>query len=135
MNVLKFADKEFAARLTQLAAASSLFDPVVEERARGIIAAVRERGDAALLELTERFDGAQLTAEQLAVSQAELFSAAVTAEVSAMPQSLSPIRLGTKAGSSSVPMAEAKPEAAWMISSKAGRARQGPSWPKPVATA
>ena len=58
MNVLKFADKEFAARLTQLAAASSLFDPVVEERARGIIAAVRERGDAALLELTERFDGA-----------------------------------------------------------------------------
>lgn len=82
MNVLKFADKEFAARLTQLAAASSLFDPVVEERARGIIAAVRERGDAALLELTERFDGAQLTAEQLAVSQAELFSAAVTADTS-----------------------------------------------------
>lgn len=82
MNVLKFADKDFAARLTQLAAASSLFDPVVEERARGIIAAVRERGDAALLELTERFDGAQLTAEQLAVSQAELFSAAVTADTS-----------------------------------------------------
>ena len=80
MNVLKFADKDFAARLTQLAASSSLFDPVVEERARGIIAAVRERGDAALLELTERFDGAQLTAEQLAVSQAELFSAALTAD-------------------------------------------------------
>ena len=82
MNVLKFADKDFAARLTQLAASSSLFDPVVEERARGIIAAVRERGDSALLELTERFDGAQLTAEQLAVSQAELFSAAVTADTS-----------------------------------------------------
>lgn len=82
MNVLKFSDKDFAARLTQLAATSSLFDPVVEERARGIIAAVRERGDAALLELTERFDGAQLTAEQLAVSQAELFSAALTADVS-----------------------------------------------------
>ena len=82
MNVLKFADKDFAARLAQLAASSSLFDPVVEERARGIIAAVRERGDAALLELTERFDGAQLTAEQLAVSQAELFSAALTADVS-----------------------------------------------------
>ena len=82
MNVLKFSDKDFAARLTQLAATSSLFDPVVEERARGIVAAVRERGDAALLELTERFDGAQLTAEQLAVSQAELFSAALTADVS-----------------------------------------------------
>ena len=62
-------------------------------------------------------------------------SAAVTAEVSAMPQILSPISDGTKAGSSSVPIAAAKPEAAWMISSKAGRARQGPSWPKPVAVA
>ena len=39
-------------------------------------------------------------------------SAAVTAEVNAMPQILSPIRLGTKAGSSSVPIADAKPEAA-----------------------
>ena len=80
MNVLKFSDKDFAARLDQLAAASSLFDPVVEERARGIVAAVRERGDAALLELTARFDGAQLTAEQLAVSQAELFSASLAAD-------------------------------------------------------
>ncbi|PAW82717.1 MAG: histidinol dehydrogenase [Pedosphaera sp. Tous-C6FEB] len=82
MNVLKYADKDFAARLTQLAAASSLFDPVVEERARGIIAAVRERGDAALVELTERFDGAQLTAETLAVSQAEIFAAALAADAS-----------------------------------------------------
>lgn len=80
MNVLKFSDKDFAARLAQLAAASSLFDPAVEERARGIIAAVRERGDAALLELTERFDGAQLTVEQLAVSQAEIFSASLAAD-------------------------------------------------------
>ena len=52
-----------------------------------------------------------------------------------MPQILSPTRLGTKAGSSSVPMAEAKPDAAWMISSNAGRAAQGPFWPNPVAEA
>ncbi len=32
------------------------------------------RGDAALLELTERFDGAKLTADQLAVTKAELLS-------------------------------------------------------------
>ena len=80
MNVLKHTDRDFAARLTQLAAASSLFDPVVEERARGIVTAVRERGDAALLELTERFDGAKLSAEQLAVSQAEIFNASLTAD-------------------------------------------------------
>ena len=42
-------------------------------------------------------------------------------------------RLGTKAGSSSVPIADAKPDAACTISSKAGRAAQGPSCPKPVA--
>ena len=80
MNVLKHTDKNFAARLSQLAASSSLFDPVVEERARGIVTAVRERGDAALLELTERFDGAKLSAEQLAVSQAEIFNASLTAD-------------------------------------------------------
>ena len=80
MNVLKHTDRDFAARLTQLAAASSLFDPVVEERARSIVTAVRERGDAALLELTERFDGAKLATEQLAVSQAEIFNASLTAD-------------------------------------------------------
>ena len=32
-------------------------------------------------------------------------------------------------------IAEAKPDAAWMISSKAGRAAHGPFCPKPVATA
>jgi histidinol dehydrogenase len=82
MNVLKHSDKDFAARLAQLAAASSLFDPVVEERARGIVDAVGARGDAALLELTARFDGAQLTAEQLAVSPEELFNASIAADES-----------------------------------------------------
>jgi histidinol dehydrogenase len=82
MNVLKHSDKDFAARLAQLAAASSLFDPVVEERARGIVDAVRARGDAAVLELTARFDGAQLTAEQLAVSAEELFNASIAADES-----------------------------------------------------
>jgi len=82
MNVLKHSDKDFAARLAQLAAASSLFDPVVEERARGIVDAVRARGDAALLELTARFDGARLTAEQLAVSAEELFNASIAADES-----------------------------------------------------
>ncbi len=63
----------------RLAAASSLFDPVVERRAREIIDAVRERGDAAVLEFTERFDRHKLRADQLAVSQAELFNAALAA--------------------------------------------------------
>lgn len=44
-------------------------DGAVSEAVRGIIADVRARGDIALLELTERFDGARLTA--LEVTQAE----------------------------------------------------------------
>ena len=43
---------------------------------------MRARGDAALLELTERFDGASLTADQLPVTQAELVTASLKADES-----------------------------------------------------
>ncbi len=45
-----------------------------------IVDEVKARGDAALLELTERFDGARLTTEQLAVTQAELLAASLQAD-------------------------------------------------------
>src|SRR5207244_13429820 len=69
-------------RLRQLTAPSSLFDPEIEQRTRSILEAVQTRDDAALLELTERFDGARLTAEQLAVTQAELMAASLKADES-----------------------------------------------------
>src|SRR5216684_2329224 len=80
MNVIRHTDADFAGRLAQLTAPSSLFDPVIEERTRTIVEAVRTRGDAALLELTERFDGAKLIVEQLRVSQAELLAASLKAD-------------------------------------------------------
>ena len=80
MNILRHTDAGFAARLASLAGSSSLFDPKIEQRARGIVEAVQARGDAALIEFTERFDGAVLTAEQLAVSRAEIFNAALAIE-------------------------------------------------------
>jgi len=80
MNVIRHTDADFAGKLRQLTAASSLFDPQVEQRAREIVDAVRTRGDAALLELTERFDGARLTAEQLPVSTAEFMSASLAVD-------------------------------------------------------
>ena len=43
---------------------------------------MQARGDAALLELTERFDGAKLAADQLAVTQAELVTASLKADES-----------------------------------------------------
>jgi histidinol dehydrogenase len=82
MNITRHTDADFAERLAQLTAPSSLFDPVIEERARTIVDAVRTRGDAALLELTERFDGAKLTADQLRVSSAELMTASLRADES-----------------------------------------------------
>ena len=80
MNVTRHTDRDFADQLRRLTAASSLFDPVIEERARGILEAVHQRGDAALLEFTERFDGAALRAGQLPVNKAELLSASLQAQ-------------------------------------------------------
>src|SRR5260221_8251450 len=82
MNVIRHTDADFAERLGQLAAPSSLFDPVIEESARAIVDAVKARGNAALLEFTERFDGAKLAAEQLRVSQPELLAASLGADES-----------------------------------------------------
>ncbi|HEY6226929.1 MAG TPA: histidinol dehydrogenase [Verrucomicrobiae bacterium] len=80
MNLLRHTDRDFAERRAKLAAASSLFDATIEERTRGILKEVQQRGDAALLELTRRFDGAELQIEQLAVSAAEKFNASLTAD-------------------------------------------------------
>ncbi len=46
-------------------------DPRVEEAARAVVADVRARGDRALTELTQRFDGVRLTPARFAVSRAE----------------------------------------------------------------
>src|SRR6266496_3829818 len=80
MRVIRFTDADFAERLRELTAPSSLFDPVIEQRTRAILDEVQGRGDGALLALTERFDGAKLTTEQLAVTQAELMAASLKAD-------------------------------------------------------
>ena len=79
MKRFRHTDPEFASRIDEAAGASSLFDPVIEERTRAIVEAVRGRGDAALVEFTERFDGASLDPERLALTRAELLQAALVA--------------------------------------------------------
>ncbi|OXM14724.1 histidinol dehydrogenase [Paenibacillus herberti] len=49
--------------------------PEQNESVRGIVEAVRTRGDEALLELTEQFDGVQLSAAQLRVTDEEINAA------------------------------------------------------------
>jgi len=82
MKIICHSGANFAAQLREAAAGSSLFDAGIENRTRAIVDAVQARGDAALLEFTERFDGAKLAAGRLAVSQAELFNASLAADES-----------------------------------------------------
>jgi len=80
MKIARYTDKDFAARLRELTSGASLFDATIEERTRVILQDVYLHGDQAVLELTEKFDGATLTADQLAVTQAELFNASLLAD-------------------------------------------------------
>jgi histidinol dehydrogenase len=82
MKVIRHTDANFSDRLRVLTAASSLFDPEIEQRTRAILQDVYLHGDNALRELTEKFDGAGLTGEQLAVTQAELMAASLKADQS-----------------------------------------------------
>jgi histidinol dehydrogenase len=82
MKVIRHTDADFPKRLKELTAASSLFDPEIEQRTRAILDAVHARGDDAVLEFTERFDGAKLTADRLPVTQAEMMSASLSADES-----------------------------------------------------
>jgi histidinol dehydrogenase len=80
MKIVRHTDKTFSARLRELATDASLFDAEIEARTKAILQEVFVRGDDAVLELTEKFDGAKLSADQLAVTPAELFNASLKAD-------------------------------------------------------
>ncbi len=82
MKVIRHTDADFPRQLRELTAPSSLFDAEIERRVRVILETVRERGDAALVEFTERYDGAKLNIGQLSLTQAELMSASLNADKS-----------------------------------------------------
>ena len=72
---LNAADKDFAADFQKLLFAKREEEEDVAAVVRGIIADVRQRGDAALVELTNRFDRANVTAATLKLSPAEIDAA------------------------------------------------------------
>ncbi len=82
MKVIRHTDPDFPERMREVTDASSLFDARIEEQTRTILQAVQARGDEALLELTERFDGAKLTADELPVTHTELKTASLRADKS-----------------------------------------------------
>jgi len=68
-------DPDFAARFADLLALKREVSEDVDETVRAIIAEVVARGDAALIELTRRYDGLELTPERLRVTSAEIDAA------------------------------------------------------------
>jgi len=80
MKVIRHTDADYARQIEVVTAPSSLFDPIIEQRTRVILEDVQARGDTALLELTRRFDGAELQADRLAVTRAELLAASLAAD-------------------------------------------------------
>ncbi len=72
---LSFSEPDFEARFSALLAAKREVAEDVEATARRIIEDVRERGDAALVAYTEKFDRFQITAERLRISAAEIDAA------------------------------------------------------------
>lgn len=72
---LNAADPSFAADFEALLFAKREIEEDVAQAVRGLIADVRRRGDAALVELTNKFDRANVTAETLKISAAEIDAA------------------------------------------------------------
>jgi len=82
MNVVSHSDPDFGDQINRLLAPSSLFDPAIELQTQTIIDEVRAKGDDAIAELTERFNGPKLAPDQFAVTQAECLAASVRADAS-----------------------------------------------------
>jgi histidinol dehydrogenase len=71
-HLLSTAEPDFEARFAALLALKREEAADVDEAVAAIISQVRARGDAALIELTERFDRLRLTPERLAFSPGEI---------------------------------------------------------------
>src|SRR6187431_515439 len=67
MRILRHTDTDFSTQLAALKRHAEAH-PQVRKTVQDVLTAVREEGDSALLEFTERFGGPQLRAKDLAVT-------------------------------------------------------------------
>ena len=75
MRILKFSDPGFVEAFRRIEQRAEAVPAEIEATVKAIIADVRRRGDAALFELTKKFDQLDLTAETIEVSVAEMDAA------------------------------------------------------------
>ncbi|MFO7577435.1 MAG: histidinol dehydrogenase [Pelovirga sp.] len=73
--ILRFSDSDFAERFRRIEDRAEEIPAGIDETVKAIIADVRHRGDAALFELTARFDRVELTAQTIEVSRADIAAA------------------------------------------------------------
>ena len=71
-RILNVDDASFEGEFAALLAAKREDSPDVDAAAAQIIAEVRERGDAALIEFTEQFDGVALSSEEMRLGAGEI---------------------------------------------------------------
>lgn len=74
MKVIRHTESAYAAFAAALNRRAEASD-AVREVVSGVVKAVRERGDAAVIELAEKYDGAKLTPQTLRIPQAEIDAA------------------------------------------------------------
>ncbi len=75
IRILRFSDSDFAEQFRRIEERAEAVPDGIVDTVKGIIADVRKRGDAAVFELTARFDRLELTAETVEVSRAEIDAA------------------------------------------------------------
>lgn len=92
MRILKFSDPDFARTFGAIENRGAESPAGVDETVRQIIADVRQRGDAALFELTEKFDRVVLNADTVQVRPAEIEAACAHVE----PQAYADLELAAK---------------------------------------
>jgi histidinol dehydrogenase len=89
MRLLKFSEADFTEQFRRIEQRAEEVPAGIEDTVKDIIAAVRERGDAAVFELTEKFDRLKLDRSSVEVSVAEIDAAMSEIE----PQSLAALQL------------------------------------------
>ena len=82
MKFISYTQDDFTEQCKLMIQKSSLFDLHIENIVRAIISEVREKRDAALIELTEKYDGVKLEAHQIPITKAELMDASIRTEES-----------------------------------------------------
>ena len=82
MKVLRYDEPDFAKKLSTFQRRSTPH-PQVESTVRAVLHGIRDEGDSALLEFTERFGGPRLTAKKLEVTDKPKVDAATKAAIAA----------------------------------------------------